>query len=164
MCLQGCAFRHELRVDSVTDLPKNFALMKVIEQTAARSAQTELGAPPCSQCDPDRPRRAATCYCTGCAEHMCNEHDQLLHSVAALKNHQRLSLSQKAQQQKAAAQSARLLHEAATPVRNQLLRRSKRLQEMDVESQQLIRSLPQSQSSTPTVRAVAELAASGRAS
>ena len=144
-CPQRCAFKHELRVDSVTDLPKNFALMKVIEQAAARSALMELGAPPCSQCDPEQPRRAATRYCTVCIEHLCDKHDQLLHSVATLENHQRLSLAQKAQQQQAASQSTRLLAQAAAPLKAQLRNCLKQLVESGASSQQLLPTLEQSQ-------------------
>jgi hypothetical protein len=147
-------------------LPKNFALMKLIEQTASRAAQTELGAPPCSQCDPSQPRRAASIFCDDCRSYLCAEHDQLLHSAAALKSHRRLSLAQKAQQQQAAAQQSRLLAQAAAPLKEQLLSRSNLLNALDAESQQLIRSLPQSQCSIAIavqrsqIKALAELSTS----
>ena len=161
-CPQRCAFKHELRVDSVTDLPKNFALMKVIEQAAARSAQMELGAPPCSHCDPSQPRRAASTFCEDCRSYLCKEHDQLLHSVAAFKNHQRLSLAEKAQQQQqAAAQQGRLLVQVAAPLKVQLQRHCEQLKDLDAESEQLIQSLPQSQCSLAiALQTELELAAS----
>ena len=120
--------------------------MKLIEQTAARSALVELGAPPCSQCDTSQPRRAAATCCEDCRSYICAEHDQQLHSVASFKNHRRVSLAQKAQQQQAAAQQGRLLAEAAAPLKEQLLAHSEQFKDFDAESAQLIRSLPQSQS------------------
>ena len=89
--------------------------MKVIEQTASRAAQTELGAPPCQQCDPSQPRRVATIYCDSCASFLCAEHEKLLHAVPALANHTLVSLAEKAQQQQASSQSTHLLRQAAAP-------------------------------------------------
>ena len=145
-------------------LPKNFALMKLIEQTASRSALVELGAPPCSQCDPSQPRRAASTFCEDCRSYLCTEHEQQLHAVAALQRHQRVSLAQKAQQQQAAAQQDQFLAQAAAPVKDELLSRSKQLTDLDAETQQLIRSLPQSQSSfAVAMRTEVHLAVSDRA-
>ena len=122
--------------------------MKVIEQTTSRAALVELGAPPCSQCDPDRPRRAAATFCEDCRSYLCEEHDELLHSVASFKNHRHVSLADKAQQQQTVAQQGRLLAQAAEPIKEQLQRHCEQLKDLDVESQQLIQSLPQSQSLT----------------
>jgi hypothetical protein len=158
-CPQRCAFKQQLRVNSVSDLPKNFALMKVIEQTASRSALVELGAPPCSQCDPSQPRRAAVTFCDDCRSYFCEEHEQLLHAVATLENHQRVSLTKKAQQQQAAAQQDQFLAQAAAPLKEKLQRHCDQLKNIEAESQQLIRSLPQSESSLAiAVRTELELA------
>jgi len=138
--------------------------MKVIEQTASRAAQTELGAPPCSLCDPSQPRRAVATFCEECRSYICDEHDQQLHSVASFKNHRRVSVVVTAQQQQQAAeQQSRLFAQTAAPLKDQLLKYSEQLKELDAESQQLIRSLPQSQYSHALLPEL-ELADSGRAS
>lgn len=69
----------------------------------------------------------------------------MLHSLAALTNHRRVSLAAKAQQQLAAAQQSRFLAKVAAPIKERLLDQSKQMEELDAVSQQLIQTMPQSQ-------------------
>jgi hypothetical protein len=95
VCLAaGCL--KETRVAAVTDLPKNFALIDMLDQAELMAAQVELGAPPCQQCDPSQPRRAAAHWCNDCSAFLCAQHNQRVHEVSGLRYHVRMTLAAKA--------------------------------------------------------------------
>ena len=90
------------RLDSALKLPKNFALIKVIESQADRDAVAELATLPCQHCDPAQPRRAAKVHCNDCGVDYCQEHNEQIHCVAQLAAHQRVSIGAHAAQMSAA--------------------------------------------------------------
>ena len=91
------------RIKLALKLPKNFALIKMIESQADRDAMADLAALPCQHCDPSRPRRPAKVHCNDCGVDYCKQHDEDAHAVALLASHQRVSIAAHAAQLAAAA-------------------------------------------------------------